>query len=88
MEHLPFNSTPENEKYNHMPMEIPVERNYEDCYKGVPQALHLPVIGSSGHIFGPNQLTSDHLLMIEIDLLNRILVLYPHFYCRVCKALL
>lgn len=69
-------------KYNHRPMKILIERNYEASYKGVPHILQLPAIYLSGHIFGPNQLTSDHLIMAEKDLLNCILVLYPHFYCK------
>lgn len=69
------------------PIEIPVEGNYEDYYKDVPQVFQLSAIGLSGHIFGLNQLTSGHLLKTEMDLLNFILVLYPHFHCRVCRAL-
>lgn len=52
-----------------------------------PQVFQHLAIDSSGHRLGPSQLTSNHLLMTEMDLLNYILVLYPRFYCRVYKAL-
>lgn len=59
MEYLPFNSTLENWKYNHMSMEIPVERNYEGCYKAV---LQVPQLLVTVHL--DIYLTSINLLLI------------------------